>query len=403
MAHPRKVSIVNLGRGINSEYDDYAPVLNKDETLLIFTSRRQKQNLSQNVHSDGRPFEDIFFSRRNDSLWNDASNIGDYVNTTSHDSNLGLSKDGAQLFIYNSDVNNGDIFVSSIDEVGNWSTPVRLPEPINSPSNENGVSISEDGRWMFFSSDRPGGSGGHDIYVSESRDNDGWQQPVNLGSVINSESNEESPFIGFNGTTLYFSSSGGRGMGGFDIFKSEYDSMVHKWGAPVNLGYPINTPGQDVHFSPTEDGYRAYYATTREDAIGNTDIYEITFIDDKEAILQKELNLQPVTILVRVVDADTEAPIEVEVSLNEDGTNLSIPGFLEEGVWVFSLISEGQKEYVISGGEKGFGFYTAKMTLPGASKEGGVLERIIKIKRLEKDYGKAFRNVYFDFGQSEPR
>ncbi len=402
VAHPRKVSIVNLGSMVNSEYDDYAPVLNRNETLLIFTSRRLDRNVSQDVHTDNIPFEDIFFSVKTDSLWNYALNIGDHVNTASHDSNLGISKDGTKLYIYNSDINNGDIFVSTIDAQGNWGSPDRLPAPINSEFNENGVSVTEDGNFMFFSSNRPGGIGKHDIYLSESNGNNGWKRPVNLGPIINSEDNEEGPFIGYDGKTLYFSSMGGRGMGGFDIYKTVYDSTSQSWGVPTNLGFPINTPDQDVHFSPTEDGYRAYYATTRDDGLGNTDIYEITFIDDKEEILniKPEPELIPVTIRVRVVDADSGDPISTSVILKEEGTNILIQGVAEGNEIVFTITDEGQKEYLLSTEKKGFGYYNSKMTFPGASIDGGTVERTIKIKKLETGYRRVLRNIYFDFDKT---
>ncbi len=397
--NPRKVSIINLGSNVNSEYDDYAPVLNRDETLMIFTSRRYEGNISQDVHTDNLPFEDIFFSIKLDGVWNPAVNIGNKINNTSHDSNLGLSKDGSKLYVYNSDVNDGDIFISVVGPDGSWSSPTRLPEPINSEYNENGVSISDDGNWMFFSSNRPGGLGGADIYVSEKNGTRGWKRPKNLGPVINTEYNEEGPFIGYDGKSLYFSSDGGRGMGGFDIYKSEYDSVNRVWGLPSNLGYPINTPDQDVHFSSTEDEFRAYYATTREDGFGYTDLYEITFIDDKEKILNlpAERVLIPVTVNVYVIDADTQEPMDTRVKLMETETNIEIISTLNGSAATFTLSDNGQKEYMLSTEREGFGFYNQKITLPGASSDTLVLERIIKLKKLEKGYSKVLRNLYFDF------
>jgi len=400
--NPRNVSIVNLGSNVNSEYDDYAPVLNRDETLMIFTSRRMDENISQDVHTDNLPFEDIFYSVKFDSVWHPAVNIGSKINTPAHDSNLGLSKDGSKLYVYNSDINNGDIFISVIDPDGFWSEPTRLPEPINSESNENGVSLSEDGNWMFFSSNRPGGLGGDDIYVSERNGTRGWKRPKNLGPVINTPNNEEGPFIGYDGKSLYFSSDGGRGMGGFDIFKSEYDSANGVWGFPTNLGYPINTPDQDVHFTVTEDGFRAYYATTREDGFGFTDLYEITFIDDKAKILNLPLEraLVPVTVMVYVIDADSQKPIDTRVKLMETETNIEITPTLFGSAITFIITDNNTKEYMLSTENVGFGFYNQKITLPGASSDTIVLERTIKLKKLERGYSKVLRNLYFDFDKT---
>ncbi len=402
VASPRKVSIVNLGSNVNSEFDDYAPVLNNEETLLIFTSRRREGNVSEDVHTDNFPFEDIFFSvKENDSTWSAAANIGTQINTPGHDSNLALSKDGTSLYIYNSDINSGDIFMSVLQSDGGWSQAERLPEPVNSEYNENGVTVSEDGQWIYFSSNRPGGSGGFDIYVSERNNTGGWKKPRNLGPIINTEYDEEGPFICCENKTLYFSSRGGRGMGSFDIYKSDYDIASESWGLPQNLGYPINTPDDDVHFSPTVDGYRAYYASTREDGFGFTDIYEITFIDDKEKIEKiKKPDVIPVTVLVKVIDADTEAPLDAKVSLKVSGPNIAIPYSENNGTYAFSITDERQLEYVLSAEINGFAYYNDIVTVPGAGDEAVTVEHVIRLSKLVKGYSKVLRNLYFDFDKA---
>ncbi len=402
VASPRKVSIVNLGSSVNSEFDDYAPVLNKEETLLIFTSRRRDGNISEDVHTDNFPFEDIFFTvRKNDGTWSEAENIGTQINTPSHDSNLALSKDGTALYIYNSDVNSGDIFKSVLQSDGRWSKAERLPEPVNSEYNENGVTLSEDGQWLYFSSNRPGGNGGFDIYVSERNNSGGWKKPRNLGPVINTEYDEEGPFICCENKTLYFSSLGGRGMGGFDIYKSDYSTASDTWGLPQNLGYPINTPDEDVHFSPSVDGYRAYYATTREDGFGFTDIYEITFIDDKEKIEKiKQPDALPVTVLIKVIDAESEEILDAKVSLKVAGRNILIPYSGNNGIYEFSITDEKQLEYELSAEMKGFAYYNDNVTLPGAGSEAVTVERVIRLSKLVKGYSKVLHNLYFDFDKT---
>ena len=150
-------------------------------------------------------------------------------------------------------------------------------------------------------------------------------------------------------------------MGGFDIFKSEYDSLSKTWGIPENLGFPINTPDEDVHFSATKDGFRVYYATTRDDGYGSTDIYEITFIDDKEeiekeieskpdsvpvAVTEEEPVLQPITLVVKVVDADSNEPLDSKISLLENSSGLILTPSGSNGTFFFTIIEKEQKEYL---------------------------------------------------------
>src|SRR5690606_7218811 len=183
MANPAHFSIVNIGSQINSEWRDYAPVLNEDETILIYTSRRKDGNLNENVDSDNIPFEDIFISRKEDGKWSPAENIGSVINTPSHDSNLALSADGNQLYIY-SDENEGDIYVSELTN-GVWSDPEPLSEAINSSFMENSISISPDKQLLFFASNRPGGFGGIDIYVCEKDKKGNWGKSKNNDPMIN--------------------------------------------------------------------------------------------------------------------------------------------------------------------------------------------------------------------------
>ena len=207
VANPAHYSIVNVGNSINSEYDEYAPVLNEDETLMIFTTRRRDGNLSEQVYSDNKPYEDIFFATRDSGgAWSYSENIGTSVNTEFHDSNLALSADGNQLFIYK-DENNGDIYVSTRDEGGTWSFPEPLSENINSEGfKESSISISPDGSILFFASDRPGGYGGSDIYFSVKDPRGEWGRSKNLGDIINTEYDDDGPFIDFDGknTLLLF-------------------------------------------------------------------------------------------------------------------------------------------------------------------------------------------------------
>ncbi len=275
VASPGNFSIVNMGREINSEFEDYAPVLNENEDEIVFTTRRRDDNLNQNVADDNKPFEDIFIATRSkNSPWSFAKNIGAPVNTSYHNSNLALSADGSTLFIVN-DEGGGDIFFSELTN-GVWSEPAPLPGLINSSFAEKSITISSDEKTLYFSSNRPGGFGGLDLYKATKDTKGDWSNIKNLGPSINTDVDDDGPFIAYDGVTLYFSSKGHKGMGGFDVFKAVFDPKTNKWSDPENMGYPINTPDDDIYFVSSKDGKRQYYSSVREDGMGYTDIYMVT-------------------------------------------------------------------------------------------------------------------------------
>ncbi len=268
---PRNFIITNLGPQVNSEFEDYAPVLSEDEDLLVFTSRRLAGNISNQRDREGNYYEDIFSSRRDNGQWTDAKNVGKPVNTQFHDSDLALSADGKQLYLY-TDENEGDILISEFEN-GKWSLPKPMPFPINTPYHESSVSVSTNGKQMFVASERPGGLGGLDIYLIEMDQAGQWLPARNLGIGINSEWDEDSPHIDNDGNTLYFSSTGHNSMGGYDLFRSM--EMSGAWSNAENLGVPINTPQNDSYFVSTSDGKRAYYSSVRPGGLGKEDIYVI--------------------------------------------------------------------------------------------------------------------------------
>jgi outer membrane protein OmpA-like peptidoglycan-associated protein len=273
---PTLYTIENVGESINSRWPDYAPVLNDEETTMIFTSRRQEGNTNENVDSDNFYFEDIYISRRDGITWQEAKNIGQNINSLYHDSNLYLTRDGKTLYIY-SDEGNGDIFYSNEDANGEWAKPVPLEGRINSTGfAEQSVCISVDGSFLLFASNRPGGFGGFDIYGCY-KENDKWMRPFNMGPAINTKYDEDGPYLANDGLTLYFSSKGQKGFGGFDVFKSVYDDAAQQWKKPENLGYPVNTVDDEVYFHPSSDGRRGYLASVREEGQGFTDIYMVKY------------------------------------------------------------------------------------------------------------------------------
>lgn len=238
VASPKTFSVINLGSEINSEFDDYGPVVNADETEIIFTTRRRDGNINENVADDNKPFEDIFVSKKVNGKWEQAANVGPPINTKYNNSNLTLSPSGNMLFIYNDGVGDGDIFFSERKPDGTWTMPKPLPGSINSPYHESSVSITKDESTIYFASERPGGLGISDIYSAKKNSRGAWSVIKNLGPAINTEYEEDSPYIDYDGKTLYFSSMGWKGMGSRDLFKSTLvDESKNEWSQPENLGY----------------------------------------------------------------------------------------------------------------------------------------------------------------------
>ncbi len=425
VANPAHFSIVNVGSAINTEYEEYAPVLNEDETIMIFTTRRRDGNLNENVFSDNKPYEDIFISTKNSGTWSPAQNIGNIVNTPFHDSNLALSADGTRLFIYKDD-NNGDIYESDRKDDGTWTFPTPLSESINSSGYlESSISISPDGNILFFASDRPGGFGGMDIYYSV-RDpkTDDWVRSKNLGSMINTEYDDDGPFIDYDGKTLYFSTQGRKGMGGYDIFKSSYDSAAGEWGEPENLGFPINTPDDDIYFVSTKDGQRGYYASVREDGQGLTDIYMVTVKQEEavnenlarkdaepieevveetepeiEKVEQAKTTILPTIFTVKVVD-ESNTPLAAKVNLTSVD-NMSVGKSVKgEGVFEFKVTQGETKDYKLSVENPGYVFENTTLSIPGASENGLSIERIVRMRKLQMGTRSVLRNIYFNFNKA---
>lgn len=398
MANPGDYSITNLGRDINSEWDDYGPVLNEAEDELIFTTRRKDGNLNDDVFEDNIPYEDIFISHKVNGKWEPARNIGVSVNTKFQDSALGLSADGNTLFIFK-DSNGGDIYYCRRVSGDHWGEARPLEGLINSPNTENSISISTDENVVFFTSNRPGGFGGLDIYMA-TKDNKGqWSNIKNLGPHINTAEDEDGPFLGYDNKTLFFSSKGWKNMGGFDIFKSTYDSATNEWSLPENLGYPINTPDNDIYYVSTASGH-AYYSSVREDAMGYDDIYMISKTEPKK--LPEAAKLVPLEYDVKVVDEDGN-PITAHVRLQRLPDNVEVNGTQSQnGTYAFFITAADASDYKLSIEKEGYAFQNIVVHLDGASSTGKTqaFDKTIQLKKLNVGLVAVLRNIYFDIDKA---
>lgn len=420
LTQPKNLAITNIGREINSEFEDYAPVLSETETEVIFTSRRKDGNLSPDVSDDNKPFEDIFYAKKNGEKWDDAANIGTTVNTLSHDSNLALSPDGKTLFVYKTN-NGGDIYFSTRQPDGSWNAPQPLPGVINSSFRETSVSVTKDGKTLYFASDRPGGLGGSDIYSSTKDSRGEWTRSKNLGEKINTPFDEDSPFIDYDQKILYFSSQGGKGIGGFDIFKSTLlNAETNEWSDPENMGFPVNTPDDDIFFVASKDGQRGYYASVREDGMGYSDIYLISIptqetekkaaepLKPTEAVKVTEAvkpieavkSTVPLKYTVKVINAD-KAPLDATVKLKGAADNVSIMASRKEaGVYEFLITSSSRKDYQLSVEKEGFAFVNELLNIDGAGEIAKTAARTVQMRKLEVGVKGVLRNIYFDYDRA---
>lgn len=277
-ADPVRLRIRNLGRGINSPSHDYCPVVTSDGNTMYFTSRRPGA-LGGLKDEGGQFFEDIYMSTRSEEIWKRATNVLAPVNSSMQDATVGLSPDGNEMIIYraSTDKPNGELLITQRAQ-GIWAEPQLMTEKINSKHHEPSATISPDGSEIYFTSDRPGGYGGRDLYRIRRLPNGQWSEPLNLGPEINTPYDEDAPFMHSDGTTLFFSSNGHNTMGGFDIFKAALlDPDMNVWEKPVNLGYPLNTVNDDIYFCLSEDGHTGYFSSEREGGLGGQDIYEVIF------------------------------------------------------------------------------------------------------------------------------
>jgi hypothetical protein len=276
MRSPVNVSFTNLGKDINSEFADYYPWVTQDESFLAFTTRRKGTTASK-VEVDGYFASDVYTSKVEGGKWLKAENPGTKINSSLDEQVVGLKADGSEMLIYIDHIDKyGDIY-SSVKKNGVWTKYVAFSENINKKI-EHSASISADGNTLLFvrGEDREDQT---DIYICRKLPNGNWSEPFKLGNEINTEYNEDFPYLSTDGVTLYFSSEGHNTIGGFDLFKSVWNQEDNTWTKAENLGYPVNTTDDDRSISLTPDNRVGYISALRPGGQGDLDIYRIKFND----------------------------------------------------------------------------------------------------------------------------
>jgi Tol biopolymer transport system component len=385
MGSPLPVMVTSLGPDINSQYDDKNPCITADGRKLVFTTRRPESTADVvDAEGDGKYFENIYIAAFDSATREPLkpASIGSPVNTKAHDACTSISPDGKQIFLYKNDANDkasrgGNVFVSKITN-GKWKTPESIGKPINSSYWEGGACVSSNGKSYFFSSERSGGYGGSDIWMV-TRNKKEWGTPVNLGPQINTPYDEAGMFLAPDGKTLFFCSNGPLSMGGYDILKTVLENG--RWSAPVNVGFPINSPGKEGQLTVSADARYAYISSDRKGGLGESDLYRIDLKD--YAILEKDplMKSNGLSILKGTIREGFEGyglP-DVEITLRtEAGEQFMSTSTNELGEYFFTL--RGGK-YKIQLAKKGFKTIEELVDLGVSEKETVVLEKGYLLKK----------------------
>ncbi|MBT1704854.1 OmpA family protein [Chryseosolibacter indicus] len=353
MSVPRNIPVSNFGSIINTQYTEYNPVVSADESIMAFTALRPNTGKTR---SGDKFIEEIYISYNNSGTWSEPKLVP--VASEYNVGTAGISPDGQKMLIYMGAVTDpGSLF--QITRSGeSWSKPGIIAPVINTPKYlESTASITPDGKTIYFASDKAGGFGGLDIYKTTLQNNGTWSSPVNLGPAVNSKANEDAPFIHPDQKTLFFTSDGHNSMGGRDIFVTKF--VHNKWTAPENMGYPVNTTANDNYFTLIADGTRGYFSSDRKGGAGGQDIYFLNMPAEAANI--------PLTMIKgKILNAETGKPMPTKIYLIDNQTNKKLDFVYnpdpETGNYLVILPPAKNYDMVIE--SEGFLPYTLNINVP---------------------------------------
>ena len=385
MKSPVTFNPVNLGINVNSNADEYLPALSADGSTLIFTR-------SENVK--GVRNEDFYISYNDTDEWQFANNLGEPINTLKNEGAQCITADGKTLYFTacsrNDSYGRCDIYQSDfVNE--KWTNPVNLGPNINTESWESQPAISSDGRQLFFVSNRPGGRGGKDIWVSYKNANGVWMEAKNIGDKINTSKDDISPFLHWDNQTLYFASKGFIGMGGFDVFVSRLNGSGD-WGEATNIGYPINSPSDENSLIVAKDGRTAYFASSffNEDR-NDLDLYTFD-------LPQESRSLEVAYMQGLITDSKTNNPIKADIELVNLKSGKSYKSSESDLDGNYMLCLPSDAEYALTVNKKKYLFYSENIKL---EHEGSILVKNFKLQPLEVGEQVRLDNIFFELNSSD--
>jgi outer membrane protein OmpA-like peptidoglycan-associated protein/tetratricopeptide (TPR) repeat protein len=412
-------TLQNLGPTINTEYPEYAPVISSDESILLFTSRRPGN--FGTLDAKGQYFEDIYLSENGvaGAGWKPCKNLGEGINSNGNDACVSLSADGQTIFLFSQE-NQGKLYSARFDgnQIGNLTA---FGPSVNTRHYEPSICVSADRKVYIFSSDKPGGLGGLDLYYLYRKPDGTFTPPMNMGPTINTAQDEDSPFLHPDGVTLYFASRGHTSMGGYDIFRTKWKVDGGALAPIENLGSPVNTPDEEPYFVLSASGEHGYISSSRDEGMGDYDLYRVSFKRSSVApvALQQEvrptldLNLGqintvlpslPVTLIKGTVkDAVTLQPLASDIIVvdNAKGDTVSeLNSNASNGKYIVTL--PAGRNYGLRVLASGYLFYSENFDVRDTTAYQEVVRDIL-LQPIKAGNRIVLRNIFFDFDKAELR
>ncbi len=378
LKNPVSFKPVNMGSDLNSTQDEYLPVITADEEKIIFTRKVSKN-------------EDFYTSSKTQDKWSTAKSLSPNINTFEFNEGAQcISPDGNYLFFTGCNRPDGmgrcDIYISKW-EGSEWSQPFNIGAPVNTAGWESQPSISADGRTLYFVSTRNGGKGGYDLWKSDLSP-DGWSTPANLGAGINTPYDEQSPFIHPDDETLYFSSNGWPGLGNKDLFMTRKKG-VSGWEKPQNLGYPINTFGEESGLSLSSSGKLAFFASDKAGGSGGFDIYSFE--------MPEKLRPKAVTYVKGIVyDKGTKQPLEAKIQIiNLKNRSFAFDDITDPVEGEFLATMAPGNSFALNVSKPGYLFYSQNFT-PDLKQAVKPYMIEIPLQKIEVGGMVVLNNIFFD-------
>ncbi|HEY4966263.1 MAG TPA: OmpA family protein [Puia sp.] len=371
----------NLGDSINTAVSEYFPSISLDGKHLVFTRRVNGIN------------EDFYQSDRLENGWSHARSLPGNINSNNNEGALNISQDGQWLIFTGCNFQNGfgscDLFISYLSPEG-WTTPENMGPNFNTEFWESAPSLSTDKRDLYFTSNRPGGYGGNDLYVSHRTESGRWSPPENMGPSINTAGDESAPFIHADNSSLYFTSNGLPGYGGDDLFvvRKKADGS---WGVPENLGYPINTIENEGSLVVAADGKTAYYASDRADSRGQLDLYTFELRSDVRPV-------QTFWVKGRVYDKKTGKGLPSSVELGDLSNKQIISKLQTDETGNYLTTLPLGKDYAFNVNRKGYLFFSENFMLTHGSADS-TYQMDIPLQPIEANASIILKNIFFDINK----